>query len=123
MSLRSSQRRALLRLAGLLAAAGGAGWLEAAESERVIEVVAKRFSFTPAEIELERGEPVTLAISSLDFAHGFNVPDFGVRADLMPGRVTRIALRPMQAGRFDFLCDNFCGDGHETMHGVLIVKE
>ena len=36
--------------------------------------------------------------------------------------VTRIALPPMPAGTYDFLCDNFCGDGHESMHGRLVVS-
>ena len=28
-----------------------------------------------------------------------------------------------KAGRFDFLCDVFCGDGHEDMSGTLIVDD
>ena len=27
----------------------------------------------------------------------------------------------MKPGVYDFLCDNFCGDEHETMHGRMIV--
>ena len=50
-----------------------------------------------------------------------NFPDFKIRADLMPGRVTRIELPALQAGTYEFLCDNFCGDGHEEMHGKLVV--
>ena len=90
---------------------------------RVIEIVAQRFTFTPNEIVLKRGEAVTLAIKSLDFPHGFNVPALGVRADLMPGQVTKVKLQPMQSGKIDFLCDNFCGDGHEKMHGRFVVQD
>jgi len=91
--------------------------------ERVIELVARRFSFTPGEIVVKGVGPVTFAIMSIDFVHGFNVPDLGVRADLMPGRVTKVRLAPGKAGIYDFLCDNFCGDGHEGMAGRLIVQE
>ncbi len=122
-----SRREALLRLFGLATAVGGAAFLAGksrAEDQqgRVIDIEARRFRYTPNEIVVKRGEPLTLAFRSIDFVHGFNLPDFGVRADLMPGRITRVRLQPMQAGRFAFLCDNFCGDGHEEMNGTLIVE-
>jgi cytochrome c oxidase subunit 2 len=91
--------------------------------ERIIELVARRFSFSPGEIVVKGAGPLTLAITSIDFVHGFNVPDLGVRSDLMPGRVTKVRLVPTKAGIYDFLCDNFCGDGHEGMAGRLIVQE
>jgi len=91
--------------------------------ERQIELVARRFSFTPAEIVVKGVQPLIVAITSIDFMHGFNVPDLGVRADLIPGRVTKVRLVPPKAGTYDFLCDNFCGDGHEGMAGRLIVQE
>ena len=84
---------------------------------REINIVAQRFKFVPDVIALKVGEPVLLLISSLDYIHGFNVPDLNLRSDLLPGLVTPIRLTPTQAGRLDFLCDNFCGDNHEEMHG------
>ncbi|HMA09868.1 MAG TPA: cytochrome c oxidase subunit II, partial [Ramlibacter sp.] len=53
---------------------------------------------------------------------GFNLPDFGVRADLVSGKVTRVELTPDKAGSFTFLCDVFCGTGHEDMSGRLVVN-
>jgi cytochrome c oxidase subunit 2 len=55
--------------------------------------------------------------------HGFNLPDFGVRTDVLPGKVTRIRFTPDKTGEFVFFCDVFCGDGHEQMSGVLTVKD
>ena len=52
---------------------------------------------------------------------GFNVPDFGVRGDIIPGKTTRLDLTPDKTGTFTFLCDIFCGDGHEGMSGTLVV--
>lgn len=94
-----------------------------AQSIPEIRVVAQRFKFVPNVIELKVGEPVLLLFSSSDYFHGFNVPDLGIRADLLPGLVTPIRLTPKQPGRLDFLCDNFCGDGHEVMHGQFNVTE
>ena len=37
-------------------------------------------------------------------------------------QLTRVALPPLRAGTLDFLCDNFCGDEHEDMHGRFIVS-
>ncbi len=94
-----------------------------AETERVIKVVARRFSYSPNEIVLKRGEPVRLEFTSLDFVHGFKIPDLGIRADLPPGKTTVVQLQPQKTGKFPFLCDNFCGAGHEEMHGTLIVQD
>ena len=93
----------------------------AAQAPRQIELVAQRFRFTPNEIRLGVNEPVVLLISALDFAHGFSVPDLRLRADLAPGLVTRVELQATKAGTLDFLCDNFCGDDHEDMHGRIVV--
>ena len=118
-SLRHQKRRQLL-LAG--AAAGLGLGVAGAQSPREIEIAAQRFRFTPNVIPLKAGEPVVLLIRSLDFAHGFFVPDLHLRTDLMPGRVVRLALTPPAPGPLAFLCDNFCGDGHETMHGRMIAE-
>jgi cytochrome c oxidase subunit II len=94
-----------------------------AGDERVIKIVAKKFNYTPDVIMLKKGEPVTLEFTALDFTHGFKVPDLGIRADLPPGRPVVIHLTPEKTGRFTFLCDNFCGSGHEEMNGTIIVEE
>jgi cytochrome c oxidase subunit II len=91
--------------------------------ETVIEIVAQRFRYTPNEIVLQKGKPARLEFKALDFTHGFTIPDLGIRADLPPGRVTIVRLTPDKAGVYDFLCDNFCGAGHEQMNGKIIVKE
>lgn len=93
------------------------------KKERVIKLVAQRFSFTPNEIILKKGENVRLELNSLDFVHGFNVPELNIRADLPPGKITIIHLIPQKSGTFDFICDNFCGAGHEDMGGRIIVKD
>lgn len=111
-------RRRLLQ--GALAAAGtaalGVGFAQGTTEPRVIELTARRFVYEPNEIALKAGERVVLAIRSIDFIHGMNIPD------LVPGRVTRLALQPKAPGVIDFVCDNFCGDGHEEMHGRFIVS-
>ena len=116
-------KRVLLQ--GLLAGAGAALVRASAAQPaepRVIEVVARRFVYEPNEIVLKAGERVIIAIRSLDFVHGMNIPDLNKRLDLVPGTITRLALQPLTAGEIEFVCDNFCGEGHETMHGRFVVR-
>ncbi|WP_317201504.1 cytochrome c oxidase subunit II [Janthinobacterium sp.] len=94
-----------------------------ADKEKVIKIVAQRFKYTPNEIVLKTGPPVVLEITALDFMHGFKVPDLNLRVDLPPGKPTRLRLTPEKAGVYDFLCDNFCGSGHEEMNGRIIVRD
>ena len=112
--------RRFVLAAGLLALAGGAGVL-AQKQPRVIKVSARRFSFTPGEIALRKGEPVTFELTTEDIFMGMNIPDFGVRSDIVPGKTMTLSFTPDKAGTFTFLCDVFCGDGHEGMSGTLVV--
>ena len=121
------RRSALIRFSGMIAALAATALIERSPhaqdaTRRVIEIEAKRFRYKPNEVLVKRGEAITLAIRALDFAHGFNLPDLNIRADLIPGQVVSIHIQPMQSGRFTFLCDNFCGDHHEEMSGTLIVE-
>ncbi|MBC7803229.1 MAG: cytochrome c oxidase subunit II [Candidatus Parcubacteria bacterium] len=104
---------------GVLLSASRGG---AAEVNR-IELSARKFEFSSTEIRVKRGQPVTLVLRTDDFAHGFSVPDFNVRADLVPGRTVEVTFTPGRAGRFDFLCDNFCGEDHDHMSGTIVVLE
>jgi cytochrome c oxidase subunit II len=89
---------------------------------QVVKLVVERFRYTPGEFRVKAGRPVVLEFTSKDFVHGFSMPDLNLRADLPPGPVTRLRFTPGKPGVYDFLCDNFCGDGHEEMHGRMVVE-
>lgn len=89
--------------------------------ETIVKMTVKRFEYSPRELKLRRGVPAVLEITSLDVPHGFNLPDFNVRADVLPGRVTKVRFVPDRAGTFTFRCDVFCGTGHEELDGELTV--
>jgi cytochrome c oxidase subunit 2 len=91
--------------------------------ERVIHITAKDFAFSPDSITLKKGEPVVFEISSGDRKHGFSLRAFGVRSDVLPGKVSRIRFTPEKTGKFSFSCDVFCGDGHEEMTGTVVVTD
>jgi cytochrome c oxidase subunit 2 len=89
--------------------------------ERVVKISAKKFTYTPDEVTLKLGEPVVLELTTEDVHMGFKCVDLGVRADILPGKVTRLSLTPQKAGSFPFFCDVFCGDDHELMSGTLTI--
>jgi len=94
----------------------------AAQSPQVVKIVAQRFHYTPNEFRVKAGQPVVLEFTALDFVHGFNMPELKLRADLPPGPVVRVQLTAPKPGVYEFLCDNFCGDGHEQMNGRMVAE-
>jgi cytochrome c oxidase subunit 2 len=88
---------------------------------RTIKIRASKFEFKPNHVTIRQGDQVVFELTSVDFTHGFSIPDLNVRADVPPGQATRLPVTALQPGEFIFLCDNFCGDGHEKMQGKLTV--
>jgi cytochrome c oxidase subunit 2 len=117
--MRANRRRFIV--ASATAAAALACGALAAAGPRVVKVRSRRFVFTPSVIHLKKGEPVVFELTAEDVFMGMNIPDFKVRSDIVPGKVMRLPLTPDKAGTFTFLCDVFCGDGHESMSGTLVV--
>ena len=89
---------------------------------RVVEIMAKRFEFTPKEITLKQGETVTLRLTTEDVTHGFFMKTLGIDAVIEPGHPTEITLTPQTTGSFTTICDHFCGEGHGNMHMKIVVE-
>lgn len=93
---------------------------------KVFEVVARRFAFEPATIEVVEGDRVRLLVRSADGPHGVEIKAFKVkktvpRAKLGDSPVT-IEFVAATAGEYPILCSEFCGKGHEDMTGALVVR-
>lgn len=88
---------------------------------RRVELGLSRFTFSRVEIHAQSGETLTLALTSSDFVHGFSVPELNARLDVPPGSSHELTLPALPEGRFIYLCDNFCGEGHDKMSGLLVV--
>ena len=101
----------------------GAPGVAHAEQAQVVHIKAHMFAYSPEEIVVKKGVPLTLDLMSIDRVHGFNLPDFHIRATIQPWESTTITFVPDKVGRFTFACDHFCGDGHDGMSGVLVVVE
>jgi cytochrome c oxidase subunit II len=117
-----TRRRILSAALGSVATSVLARAVAASRDERV-DLVAGKFQFSRTEIKARKGRALTIVLSTADFPHGFAIPELGVRADCVPGKPVEVVVVPDRVGRFQFLCDNFCGEGHDRMSGVMVVTE
>jgi cytochrome c oxidase subunit II len=118
----NKNRRSILAGGAALLAVGAGMSVKALAQDRVIPVVARKFVFLPNDIQLKKGETVVLEFTAPEVVMGFNLPDYKLRADIIPGQVSRVKFTADKAGTFPFLCDIFCGDGHEGMSGKIVVS-
>jgi cytochrome c oxidase subunit II len=76
-----------------------------------------------SELHLPVGVPREVMLRSLDVLHDFSVPAFRIKMDLVPGLVTRYWFTPTTKGTYDLNCQELCGIGHFTMHGLIVVDD
>jgi cytochrome c oxidase subunit 2 len=75
------------------------------------------------EIRLPVDEPVEFRLESPDVIHSFWIPSLGGKIDMIPGRVTRLALTPTKTGVFRGSCAEYCGTSHALMSFYVVVHE
>ena len=73
------------------------------------------------EIRVPADKPVKFILSAADVLHGFYLPDFRVKMDMIPGRVTTLWVQPERPGSYQIFCTVYCGTGHSNMLAQLIV--
>ncbi len=67
------------------------------------------------------GEPIKLTMTSQDVIHGFYVPAFRVKKDVLPGRYTSVWFKADKTGVYHLFCSQFCGTNHSEMIGWVYV--
>ena len=119
-------RTSVVRLIAVAVLIGAAAWTvngaARQDAPREIDVVARRFAFEPARIEVAVGERVRLRVVSADGVHGLEIKKFKVKKEIPRGTTpVIIEFTASEAGEFPILCSEYCGDGHEDMQGQLVV--
>jgi cytochrome c oxidase subunit 2 len=106
----------------------------------VIEMTAKKYEYSPAEIRVKQGARVELRIRATDRDHGirFDLRPEGADRASPPGlrfedgldnwrlekdEVRVIRFTAERAGNYEFKCSVTCGFGHRRMKGRLVVEE
>lgn len=67
------------------------------------------------EIHLPVGKHLLLRFESADVIHGFWVPSFGQKIDVIPGHPNHMWLTITRPGLYRGTCNSFCGMGHALM--------
>lgn len=59
-----------------------------------IEISARRFSYSPGEITVKKGQPVTIVLKSEDVAHGLRIRELGVDMKVKAGETAEVTFTP-----------------------------
>jgi cytochrome c oxidase subunit 2 len=74
------------------------------------------------ELHVEQGKPYRFEMTSLDVNHNFNVPDFTILMDVVPGRINTLWNMFDQTGEYLIQCREYCGFSHYNMKAKLFVE-
>lgn len=83
-------------------------------------VVGVMFVWLPAEMTLPAGTPVTFHLTGVDVVHGFQIVRSNGQAMVVPGYVSQFTTQ-FDPGEYLVACNEYCGLGHHTMAGKIVV--
>ena len=76
-----------------------------------------------SELHLPLNRQVLLMMESKDVIHSFWVPEFRVKQDVVPGRITEYRITPSLVGTYMVRCAEICGTSHAYMESKVIVDD
>jgi cytochrome c oxidase subunit 2 len=85
-----------------------------------VQVVANKFAFEPAVIQVTAGEPVRLVIHSVDRVQGFPIRDLSIDVQIPRSGDVVVEFTAPRAGRYEIACSEFCGSGHRHMKAAVV---
>lgn len=91
------------------------------EQPRVVSIVMRKYTITPAEIHVKSGETVRFEVSTADVQHGFDVPDLGIKEPVQPGKPAVFEFTAGKKGSYGIECGIICGPRHDEMTARLII--
>ncbi len=86
------------------------------QEAKIITISAKNWEFEQKEIRVKKWKKITLKINNTDWLHGIAIPDMKVVED------NEIILDTSKTWEFEFVCANYCGDGHRSMKWKIIIE-
>jgi len=98
---------------------------DASSAVRTIQVISHRWWWevrypgeritTANELAVPVGQTVRLRLQTADVIHSFWVPELGRKADMIPGRITKLELTAEKPGTYLGECQEYCGLQHARM--------
>ncbi len=75
------------------------------------------------ELHVKVGHAYKFEITSKDVIHSFNIHDYVVLLDAVPGRINTVWFAPKEVGEHAIQCREYCGLIHYNMRGTLFIEE
>lgn len=72
-------------------------------------------------LHLPAGVPVDVEVTSVDVIHAFWIPRLGGMIDAVPGHANVLRIEADAPGRYQGICNQFCGLGHTKMRFDVVV--
>lgn len=89
---------------------------------REVVFEAYKYVFAPDPLVVRAGERVRLKVKSRDVEHGMIIPEVNLSSPMPLGKHKKLEFTaPAKPGRYPIFCSVFCGSGHGSMKGTLIV--
>ncbi|BBD53530.1 MULTISPECIES: cytochrome c oxidase subunit II [Planktothrix] len=79
-------------------------------------------NITSTELHLPNNERARLTLASEDVLHGFYVPAFRVKQDIIPGRVIDFEFTPIREGRYRLRDSQYSGTYFAAMQTDVVVE-
>ena len=73
------------------------------------------------ELVVPEDQPVVLRMTSRDTIHSHFIPNYRIKEDSMPGRVTYMWFESGKPGEHVVACAEYCGHLHSRMTGKVVV--
>jgi cytochrome c oxidase subunit II len=94
-----------------------------------IQVTARQWAYSfrypngkqTTDLYLALNKPARMNLHSLDVIHGFYIPAFRIKEDVVPGRNNYTWFTPDMLGTFDIECTVICGVNHANMLAKVTV--
>jgi len=89
--------------------------------ERIIQIDARQFAYSPSELKVNPGDTVTIQLLSTDVVHGLYVDGYDLSVEADPGQTATLTFVADKPGSFRFRCNVTCGAMHPFMIGKITV--
>jgi len=73
------------------------------------------------DLVVPQGKNVALDMKSVDVIHGFFIPAYRIKQDVLPTMTTHAWFKAVDLGTFDILCTQYCGLQHSKMLSQVFV--
>jgi cytochrome c oxidase subunit 2 len=92
------------------------------EAHHVVNITARRYSFTPARLEVHHGDVVRITLETEDIPHSLTIDALRICKRVTPGRSVTFEFRVDVRGTLTFYCSLTDEPGGREMKGDLVVR-